>query len=141
MSARTWVRFKLLQFLGLTGVLADICKRRDEVEKIYAEAERRRCEAAQLQADAKELHAQATALMKWVQERTTIDVDVSMRRGQPNTIILSGLYRDRAYVNVFEIETEDMHDLIRYLKDLQQWGQVRHLDAPPTFRALFERDF
>ena len=136
-----WLRLKLIQFLGLTGVLADICKRRDEVEKIHVEADRLRCEAAQIQADAKELHAQATALVKWVRERTNIDVDVSMRPGQPNTIILSGLYRGRAYINVFEIKTEDMYDLIRHLKDLQQWGQVRHLDAPPTFHALFERDF
>lgn len=115
----TYLRWKILKLLGLDGPLATACKLANE---------------------ALALNKEAKEILERVRSVTTIDADLTYLRGQPNTIIVTGRYQNRAYVNVFDIQDGDFEGLIKTLKDMQQMGRVRHIDAPPIFRAVIERD-
>ena len=129
---RIWFRWQLLRLLGLTDVIANIAKQQAEVEKTRDEAYKHIHEADRL-------NQQTRMIVDDIRRVTAIDVDVAMMPQQPNTIILTGRFKGRAYVDFYDVTPETFDDLVNHLKDLKQWGQVRNLDAPPAFSAFFER--
>lgn len=130
---RNKIHWWLLKLLGLDALADSIRVQKAEVEKLVQLTHKNAQEA-------RHYLNQTEALMKRIREVTAIDVDIALVKGRPNTIILSGQFRNQAYVNVYDVTPETFADLIYHLKDLQKIGQLRHIDAPPSFRAMFERD-
>lgn len=72
-----------------------------------------------------------------VRDRTDIAADVHVRGH--NHIIVVGRYKNRDYVQAFTVLGDDLPHLIETLKQMERHGVVRTLDAPPQFKAVFER--
>lgn len=77
---------------------------------------------------------------KLIKARTEIHTDISYTRGGPNTIIICGRYRKRDYIEMFSIYDQHMDHLIRMLREMQRYGEVRHVDAPIEISAVIKRE-
>ncbi|MCP4304700.1 MAG: hypothetical protein GY788_07455 [bacterium] len=71
-----------------------------------------------------------------LQEYTRVDADIGFRGN--NTIILTGVYRNRAYVQFYDLEDGEFRDLVEHLKDKKDHALIRNIDAPLAFRGMFE---
>lgn len=83
------------------------------------------------------LHARADYLDKLVKERTDLAVDVNFN--EPNYVIVIGRYQKVDYIQTYSLRHTDFSQLVDPLKEMGKHGQIRRLDAPPQFRAVFER--
>lgn len=83
-------------------------------------------------------HARILELEQLVKDRTNIAVDVGFRSA--NHVIVIGRYKNADYVQTYQIDTPEMSGLIDQLREMQKYGEVRRVDAPPSFRAVFKRD-
>lgn len=66
----------------------------------------------------------------------TIDVDVGYR-GQ-NTIILTGVFNGKGYVQFYDLHTEEFGYLVKQLKDMNKHQWVRNIDCPFDFKGGFD---
>ncbi len=71
-----------------------------------------------------------------LKEYTRVDADVGIRGN--NTIILTGVYRNRAYVQFYDLGDGEFIRLVEHLKDMKGHALIRHVDAPPHFKGMFE---
>jgi hypothetical protein len=86
-------------------------------------------------------HARIAELEKLVRDRTNIAVDVGFKTA--SHVIVVGRYRNADYVQTYALNMPDMGPLIAQLRQMERYGEVRRIDAPPVFKAVFEpeRDF
>ncbi|MBK9309165.1 MAG: hypothetical protein IPN12_00190 [Rhodocyclaceae bacterium] len=89
-------------------------------------------------ADLRNAHARIAELEKLVRDRTNIAIDVEFKSA--SHVIVVGRYKNADYVQTYALDTPDFSALIDRLRDMQRYGQVQRIDAPPIFRAAFERD-
>lgn len=89
-------------------------------------------------ADIQRAHARIEELEKLVRDRTNIAVDVGFRGA--SHVIVVGRYKNADYVQTYSLDTPHLTALIGQLRDMERHGSVRRVDAPPQFRAVFERD-
>lgn len=89
-------------------------------------------------ADLRNAHLRIAELEKLIRDRTNIAVDVGFRSA--SHVIVIGRYRGADYIQSFEIREADMAGLIDRLREQARHGTVRRVDAPPAFKAVFERD-
>lgn len=88
------------------------------------------------------LHARMKGAENAIKAATVIDVDVGFsNRRMENNIIVSGVYRGKAHIDIFTVHTDDFKRLVEILKDMERYGNVRRIDAPQTVKATFEREF
>jgi len=89
-------------------------------------------------ADLRNAHSRIAELEKLVKDRTNISVDAGFRSA--SHVIVIGRYRNADYVQTFEMDTPSLDALIDQLREHERYGKVVRVDAPPVFRAVFERD-
>lgn len=89
-------------------------------------------------ADLRNAHARIAELEKLVRDRTNIAVDVGFKSA--SHVIVVGRYKNADYVQTYALDTPDLAALIDQLRQMERHGAVRRVDAPPQFRAVFERD-
>jgi len=100
-----------------------------------------RCEAAKTEsAHRTRLHKQVREAKKYIRDRTDVSADVHFKDGARNTIIVTGRYRGRDYVEVFTIAEPDLHGLIQQLREMRRYTHIRHVDTPPTMRAFIDHN-
>ena len=87
--------------------------------------------------DLKNAHARITELEKLMRDRTNIAVDVGFKSA--NHVIVVGRYKNADYVQSYSLDTPDLTALIEQLRQMERHGAVKRMDAPPAFRAVFER--
>lgn len=77
-------------------------------------------------------------------DRTSIDIDASIV--EANMIIAVGRYRNGDYVEVFSFgkptrERENTFtNMVDRLREMQKFGELDRVDAPPQFRAFVNHD-
>lgn len=69
-------------------------------------------------------------------EYTRVDADVGFRGN--NTIVLTGVYRNRAFVQFYDMGDREFESLVKQLKHMKDHALIRHVDSPPSFRGTFE---
>ncbi|MFZ2982025.1 MAG: hypothetical protein WA085_13415 [Sphingobium sp.] len=89
-------------------------------------------------ADIRNAHARISELEKLVRERTNIAVDVGFKSA--NHVIVVGRYKNADYVQTYALDTPDLAVMIERLREMERYGKVARIDAPPVFKAVFERD-
>lgn len=89
-------------------------------------------------ADLRNAHTRIAELETLVKDRTNIAVDVGFKSA--SHVIVVGRYRNADYVQTYALDTPDIAGLIDQLRQMERHGQVKRIDAPPMFRAVFERD-
>ncbi len=71
-----------------------------------------------------------------LREYTRVDADVGFRGN--NTIILTGVYRNRAFVQFYDLGDGEFIQLVEQLRYMKDHALIRHIDAPVSFRGSFE---
>lgn len=71
-----------------------------------------------------------------LKEYTRADADVGFRGN--NTIILTGVYRRKAFVRFYDMGNGEFEELVKQMKQMRDHALIRHVDAPPTFHGAFE---
>lgn len=74
----------------------------------------------------------------YIKERTDLHID--LRRKAPSQIIMVGRYKNHDYVKVFNVQEEDLSDLIGIVRQMEQYGTTRSVDAHPDVSASFKRE-
>ena len=93
--------------------------------------------AANYDGDFRRLRSRIDDLDALVRDRTNIAVDVGFRGA--NHVIVVGRYRNTDYVQTYTLDGLDIGEMIEHLRRLEKNAVVRRVDAPPVFRASFER--
>ncbi len=71
-----------------------------------------------------------------LKEYTRVDADVGFRGN--NTIILTGVFRNKAYVQFYDLGDGEFRSLVEHLRDMKKHALVRHIDAPRYFKGTFD---
>lgn len=81
---------------------------------------------------------EATSLIR---DRTEVHLDIAANRerGQ-NTVILVGRYKNRDYVQCYQVNEHHFRDFLEHLQDVQRYGEIRYVDAPPAFKAIINKE-
>jgi predicted RNase H-like nuclease (RuvC/YqgF family) len=66
---------------------------------------------------------------------TKVDADVGSRSN--NTIILTGMYRNKAYVQFYDLGNGEFERLVNQLRDMKDHALIRNIDRPPNFHGMF----
>lgn len=74
---------------------------------------------------------------KLIRDRTDIAADINIK--DHNHIIVVGRYKNRDYVQTFTVRGDELNHLVETLKQMERHGVVRQIDAPPQFKAVFDR--
>jgi hypothetical protein len=97
----------------------------------------------QLENENKVLRSQLQSHREYVSEKigelkeyTRVDADVGFRGN--NTIVLTGVYRNKAFVRFYDLGDGEFKALVEQLKYMNDHALIRHLDAPPSFHGTFE---
>ena len=88
--------------------------------------------------DLRNAHNRIAVLEAIVRDRTNIAVDVGFR--DANHVIVIGRYKNSDYVQTFHLPERELGPLIDRLREMSRYGRITRVDAPPVFRAAFERD-
>lgn len=71
-----------------------------------------------------------------LKEYTRVDADIGFRGN--NTIILTGVYRNKAYIRFYDLGNGEFISLVEQLKEMRQQALIRNVDCPYEFRGTFE---
>ncbi len=77
-----------------------------------------------------------SSILRDIKKYTTVDADAGIRGN--NTIILTGVYRKRAYVQFYDIGDGEFNKLVDMLKSMDKTALIRHIDSVPDFRGSFD---
>jgi len=75
-------------------------------------------------------------VLKQLQDFVKIDADLGFRSN--NTIIVTGRFRNREFVNFYDVGDGDFVSLVNQLQHLKKFGNIRNVDAPESFKASWE---
>lgn len=84
------------------------------------------------------MRRQITRAVQMIRSRTGIHADIGYRPSE-SQVILIGRYKNRDYIQVHDLQAENFEQIIHHLKDLEQYGEIRKVDAPIGFNAVVER--
>ena len=88
--------------------------------------------------DLRNIHHAVHGLESVLKERTNIAVDVGFR--EASHVIVIGRYRGNDYIQSYTINGTDLDGLIRHLREMEKFGNIRRIDSPPVFKAAFKRN-
>ena len=71
-----------------------------------------------------------------LKEYTRVDADMGYRGN--NTIILTGVYRNRGFVRFYDIGDGEFQRMVEQMRIMKEHALVRNIDAPPSFHGTFE---
>ena len=87
--------------------------------------------------DLKLAHKRIADLEKVIQDRTNVCLDVGFRGA--NHVIVVGRYKDKDFIQCYDVKESEFSGLIDRLREMNKYGRVARVDAPPTFSAVFDR--
>jgi uncharacterized protein YdcH (DUF465 family) len=64
-------------------------------------------------------------------DETRIDAKLGFRGN--HTIVLTGVYKNRGYVEFYDLDSTEFHYLVEKLKDMKKEHLIRHVDGPLGF--------
>jgi hypothetical protein len=65
------------------------------------------------------------------QDSVRIDAELGMRG--KNTIVLTGVYKNRGYVEFYDLDHPEFHEFVERLKYMRKDNLIRHIDGPFGF--------
>ncbi len=71
-----------------------------------------------------------------IRDRTAIHADIHTQ--SDNQIIVVGRYRNRDYVQVFHMASNDFCATIEKFREMERFGFMSRIDAAPQMKAVFE---
>ena len=87
-------------------------------------------ENRRLEIELNKLHSEIHAMDK-------IDIDVNAYRRGQNTIVLTGYYKGKGYVEFYDIPHEEFLYYVERLQYEKRNNLIRNVDCPPQIKAYF----
>jgi len=83
-----------------------------------------------------------TDAVQTIKDRTTLHADVSPyhRNGNMSQIILIGRYRNRDFIQTFEVLPDDFNGLVHQCIDMQKYAHMGRIDAVPMMKEIIETE-
>lgn len=78
-------------------------------------------------------------LEKALRERTEMHADVGFSRDGSYAVLI-GRYHAADYVQVFALDSGDFAGVVQQMRHLSRYARLGHIDAPPTFKAIVQRE-
>lgn len=82
------------------------------------------------------LEVQNDKLRRIIKQRTKVSAEVSCHGRTPHTVVVTGRYKHREYVEIFDLQTEDLHALIDQLRRMQEFAEISQIDTGPYDKSL-----
>ncbi len=109
------LRFRLREWLGIYDAAVELDRLKDEARRTESRLAIRLAELDNL---------------------TRLDADVGFRG--PCTVILSGVYRGRAYVQSYEMHHEEFIQMVERYRSMERGHLIRNVDAPRELKGAFQ---
>ena len=77
-----------------------------------------------------------------IKDRTTLHADVSHSRrdSHMNQIIMIGRYRNRDYIQTYQVQPDDFEGLVRQCIEMQKYAYLSKIDAPYGMKEIIETE-
>ena len=76
--------------------------------------------------------------MNDVKKLTRVDADIAASHRGQNTVILTGVYRNRGYVRFYDFKYEEFEGIVNHLGSMKRHGLIRNIDQPHCFGGSFD---
>ena len=73
--------------------------------------------------------------MSELKENARLDADIGTRGN--NTIILTGVFKKRAYVKFYDMGDGDFEELVKQMHHMKKTALIRHIDKPYSYSGSF----
>ena len=83
--------------------------------------------------------ARSQEAVQVIKDRTDIHADIHYKSN--SQVIVCGRYRNKDYVQVYNIRHDDLAGLIDKLRHMEKYGHMARVDAPPDIKAVFDHEF
>ena len=85
---------------------------------------------------------QVNDAVQTIKDRTTLHADVShyRRDSHMNQIILIGRYRNRDYIQTYQVQPDDFEGLVRQCIEMQKYAYLSKIDAPYGMKEIIETE-
>lgn len=83
-----------------------------------------------LNAKVSEVEHDNQILLNELKQFNRADADVGMYERSNNTIILTGYFRGRPYIQFYDIGDGEFESLVRHMKDMKKHSLIRVVDTP-----------
>lgn len=110
-----WLRGKTQDALGITALQSQVRDLQVEVRNLNCRVE----------------------LVRKVHDLLTADVDLAPTERTRSSVILTGMYRGRGFVQVYDMGEGEFRHLVEQMRDMKRGGYLRNVDHPPTFNASY----
>jgi hypothetical protein len=91
-----------------------------------------------LQAELRSLKVQLSEHKTYVEqkvhhftEHTRVDADIGFRGN--NTVVLTGIFKGKGFVEFYDIDTREFENLVERMKYLRKEHLIRNIDQPTSF--------
>lgn len=109
-----------------------------KVRRILSDFDRVVLHQGSQDAQLRTLRARVAGLENELRKRTEIAVDV----GFPGCYaIVVGRLGGRTFIQTYSVEGQSFRGLVDQLKEMERYAHVARVDAPPSFRGVFEQEF
>ena len=81
-------------------------------------------------------HDRITRRIEELDKLTREDIDLGFRGN--NTIILTGIYRGRGYVQFYDMSDYDFAEVVKMYQDRRKRNLLRIVDGPPFVSGAFD---
>jgi hypothetical protein len=82
------------------------------------------------------LEIKSVVMNKLLNEYFRVDAEVGCRGD--STIVLTGIYRGKGYVQFYDVGKEEFAHMVERMRDMHKVNLIRHVDAPYSCTGLFD---
>ena len=75
-----------------------------------------------------------------IKDRTTIHADIAASRRHQSQIIMIGNYRNRDYIQTFEVHPDDFSGMLRQCIEMQKYARMGKIDAPIGMKEIINTE-
>lgn len=83
------------------------------------------------------LETELNKLQNEIHAMDRIDIDFDLHKRGQNTIVLTGCYKGRGYVQFYDIPHEEFIHYVERLQHERKHNLIRNTDCPPSVKAYF----
>lgn len=83
------------------------------------------------------LKERLTNLEEQIHAMDRIDMDFDLHKRGQNTIVLTGCYKGKGYVQFYDIPHEEFIHYVERLQHERKHNLIRNTDCPPSVKAYF----
>ena len=75
-----------------------------------------------------------------LKQRTEYHLDVHHKTGSNTKVIIIGRYHKRDFIKIYDIKANDIYDIIRHCKRLEDTAKIKRVDAGFNFETVIKRE-